>query len=162
MFNLTFSNIHKSTIIPITNSTNEIKNPFVVLAIVTIISSIIFYIGLQNYKKNKLLNKETRGTIISGSCSKVIKAGIHKDKISKTTSCTVSYKYSVENKELIGTYIGGWNTETRVGKEVRIYYNDKEPLISSMKKNERTPIIMMFSAIVLFSLGVTHFIKSKN
>ena len=100
------------------------------------------------------MDKQTVGNITQGKCStqltRVSDGG--RKGIRTSTTCIVNYKYKVNNKELDGVYTGDMFTETEVGKEVTIYYNDKEPAYSSMRKNIFMGLFVMFFGIAFFGI----------
>jgi len=143
-----------------TNSiqSNEVivANPFISVLIVSVFAFLIIYLGYRDFKKNQLLNKEVKGKITTGNCktdiNRVYNSRTQSRGVSSKTSCIVSYKYTVDNQEYDGVYTGDMFTETQVGKEVTIYYNDKEPTYSSMKKNRFTGLFIMFFGLLIFGL----------
>ena len=153
MFNLTFYDNPKMSV-EHTTSSNVIKNPILIILIVSMFSLLIVFLGYQDFKKNRLLNKQVQGKITQGNCqtnlTRVSDSG--RRGVRSTTTCIVNYKYTVDNKELSGTYTGDMFTETQIGKEVTIYYNDKEPGYSSMNKNVYRGVIIMFVGLLLFGL----------
>lgn len=137
-----------------TTKEGVIKNTLLILVIISVFCSIIIYLGYKDFQKNKLLNKQTIGNITQGKCNtelnRVSNGG--RKGMRTTTTCVVNYKYKVDNKELDGVYTGGIFTETEVGKEVTIYYNDKKPSYSSMKKNIFTGLFVMLFGVAFFGL----------
>ena len=161
MFNLTFYDKPKNLV----QSTGEgiIKNPFLILVIIFIFCTIIIYLGYQEFQKNKRLNKQTIGVITQGKCSTQVKrvSDAGRRGTRATTTCIVNYKYNVDNKELEGVYTGDMFTETEVGKDVTIYYNDKNPTYSSMRKNIFVGLFVMFFGVGIFGI-VAYSLFFKN
>jgi hypothetical protein len=166
MFNLTFYDKPNMSV-ERTPTPYIITNPIYGLIILSFFCLIIIYLGYREFQKNRLLNKQVKGKITQGNCrtnlTRVSDRSRDRRGVRANTTCIVNYKYTVDNKELDGVYTGDMFTETQVGKEVTIYYNDKEPTYSSMHKNVFMGGFVMFFGLALLSLVVySMFIKQQN